>query len=291
MTLNQLKYFCTASRYHSMTKAAEELYVTQPTISLAIRELEQEFKLTLFQRIGNQLYLTGEGEEFYQKAERLLESSDEIYAQFTAIGRRVSPVRIGIPPMLSTIFFPELLNAFNTKYSEIQTELLEYGSVRACNLVQDELLDLALANMEFYKIDKLNSYILSREQVVFCVDKGHPLAREASISLKQLDGGKVILFNTDSVLNQNLKVRFEAQGLSPQLILQSSQIYTILDFLHEKNCGAFFYSSMMPKFPDIVSIPIAPPIPVQIGIVWKKGKYLNSPTRKFLEFTQEYYKP
>ena len=68
MTLNQLRYFCMASRCHSITKAAEELYVTQPTVSVAIRDLEIEFGVSLFSRKGNQLILTREGEEFYQKA-------------------------------------------------------------------------------------------------------------------------------------------------------------------------------------------------------------------------------
>lgn len=63
MTLNQLRYFCTASRCHSITKAAEELYVTQPTVSVAIRDLEIEFGISLFYRKGNQLILTQEGEE------------------------------------------------------------------------------------------------------------------------------------------------------------------------------------------------------------------------------------
>lgn len=54
MTLNQLRYFCMASRCHSITKAAEELYVTQPTVSVAIRDLEIEFGVSLFSRKGNQ---------------------------------------------------------------------------------------------------------------------------------------------------------------------------------------------------------------------------------------------
>lgn len=73
MTLNQLRYFCMASRCHSITKAAEELYVTQPTVSVAIRDLEIEFGVSLFSRKGNQLILTREGEEFYQKANYILQ--------------------------------------------------------------------------------------------------------------------------------------------------------------------------------------------------------------------------
>ena len=78
MTLNQLRYFCTASRCHSITKAAEELYVTQPTVSTAIRDLEIEFGISLFYRKGNQLILTGEGETLYEKANYILQYCTEL---------------------------------------------------------------------------------------------------------------------------------------------------------------------------------------------------------------------
>ena len=71
--------------------------------------------------------------------------------------------------MLSTVFFPELLIAFHRQYPEIAVVLEEYGSVRACNLVQDDTLDLALVNMEQYNIDKFNKALLANDQVVFCV--------------------------------------------------------------------------------------------------------------------------
>ena len=151
MTLNQLRYFCTASRCHSITKAAEELYVTQPTISMAIRDLEIEFGISLFSRKGNQLSLTQEGESFYKKATYILQYCNELQADYSSMSRVKPPLRIGIPPMLSTVFFPELLMAFHEKHPEIAVVLEEYGSVRACNLVQDDTLDVALVNIYMYQ--------------------------------------------------------------------------------------------------------------------------------------------
>ena len=72
MKLVQLEYFCAVCRYHSITRAAEELYVTQPTISVAIRELEKELKLRLFHHEKNRISLTQEGEAFYRRAEAVL---------------------------------------------------------------------------------------------------------------------------------------------------------------------------------------------------------------------------
>ena len=114
MTLNQLRYFCTASRCHSITKAAEELYVTQPTVSVAIRDLEIEFGISLFYRKGNRLILTEEGEELYNKATYILQYCTELQADYSSMARVKPPLRIGIPPMLSTVFFPELLIDFMT---------------------------------------------------------------------------------------------------------------------------------------------------------------------------------
>ena len=85
MTLNQLRYFCTASRCHSITKAAEELYVTQPTVSVAIRDLEIEFGISLFYRKGNRLILTEEGEELYNKATYILQYCTELQADYSSM--------------------------------------------------------------------------------------------------------------------------------------------------------------------------------------------------------------
>lgn len=213
MTLNQLRYFCMASRCHSITKAAEELYVTQPTVSVAIRDLEIEFGVSLFSRKGNQLILTREGEEFYQKANYILQYCNELQADYSNLSRVRPPIRIGIPPMLSTVFFPELLLAFSEEHPEIAVSLEEYGSVRACNLVQDDTLDLALVNMEQYNIDKFHHAVLADDQVVFCVAKNHPLAGREVVSIQDMAKQPLIFFNADSVQNQLLKLRFELEGI------------------------------------------------------------------------------
>ena len=289
MTLNQLRYFCTASRCHSITKAAQELYVTQPTVSVSIRDLEIELGISLFYRKGNQLVLTEEGESLYEKATYILQYCSELQADYSSMARVKPPLRIGIPPMLSSVFFPELLNAFQGQHPSISVILEEYGSVRACDLVQNDTLDLALVNMEQYNIDKFNKTVLANDQIMFCVSREHPLSNYESVTTKEMSKESLIMFNADSVQNQLLKNRFESDGYTPQIIMRSSQIYTTLQFLKENRYGCFLYSSMLKKFPDIVGIPLEPPIRISIGMVWKKGKYINNDMQKFLNFTTQYY--
>ena len=284
MKISQLEYFCAVCRYHSITNAAQQLYVTQPAISNAIRELEKEFSISLFSRSKNHISLTKEGEIFYQKAQKLLDTISQTSSELYDLGKQVTPIRIGIPPLLSTIFFPEMLIDFQKLYPSIPVELLEYGSIRAADLVAKDELDLALVNMNFYEIDKLNAHQLLSDRIVFCVSPKHPLAKEKELSMEQIKKENLIMYNTDSVLNTTLYSRFEGLGIKPNIIMRASQLYTIQKFIDSNLGGAFLYASLLKNLPGLVGIPIVPTISQEIGLVWKKGKYINDSVEKFIDY-------
>ncbi len=288
MKIIQLEYFCAVSQYHSITKAAQKLFVTQPAISNAIRELEKEFSVNLFSRFNNHLTLTREGELFYQKADALLQTIRQTSSQLYDLGKQVLPVKIGIPPLLSTLFFPEMLLSFKEKQPDIPVELFEYGSIRAAGLVRQELLDLALVNMNFYDIDKMNSCRILTDHIIFCISPEHHLAREKEVSIEMLRNEPLIMYNTDSVQNATLCNLFESMGIKPNVILHASQLYTIRNFVSACLGGACLYSSVLADCTDLVRIPIKPLIHQDIGLVWKKGKYINSSVEKFISFTKKY---
>ena len=120
MNLNQLEYFCTAVECGSITKAAKKLFVTQPAISGAIRELEKEFAVTLFSHTRNKLTLSPDGERFYVRAKQLLREVEAAQLQLHDLGGSRQPVRVGIPPLWGTTFFPDLLRDFRQKYPDIR---------------------------------------------------------------------------------------------------------------------------------------------------------------------------
>ena len=283
MKLNQLEYFCAVCRYHSITRAAEELFVTQPTISVAIRDLEKEFHLKLFHHGKNRISLTQEGEAFYKRAEALVRDSHALSEEFSSLGQTQRPLRIGIPPLIGTVFFPYLYDQFQKK-AGIPVQLLEYGSVKACSLVQSEELDIALVNMGHYSIDQFNSSVLMEDAYVYCVGKNHRFAGEKEITFDMLKDEKIILFNTDSVQNETVRDRYRAFGLTPDVLMYCSQLYTILEFLRSGNCGAFLFDALPVEEEDFVRIPIKPEIPCAFGAVWKKGVFIPTRTEKFIEF-------
>ena len=155
--------------------------------------------------------------------------------------------------------------------------------------MQDDTLDLALVNMEQYNIDKFHHAVLADDQVVFCVAKNHPLAGREVVSIQDMAKQPLIFFNADSVQNQLLKLRFELEGYTPNIIMRSSQIYTTLQFLKTGRYACFLYSSMTDKFPEIIGIPMQTPIRVKIGMIWKKSRYISSDMQTLISFTKKYY--
>lgn len=288
MSLIQLKYFCETCRCHSITGAAKELFVTQPAISLAIKELEAEFKITLFTRINNRLTLTDDGAQFYKKAIYILQYCSDMQLEL-AQGEKKQAMKIGIPPILSSIFFPGMLEAYLEEFPDSKLSLEEYGSVRACSMVMEDQLDIALVNMEMYNIDQLDSCILLHDQLVYCVSHEHAFAKKESISIEELDGQEIILFNRDSVQNKLLRSRFETYKVHPNIIMQGSQLYTMINFMRNGKTGSFLYGCTMAGLPKYKAIPLDPPLKTDIGIVWKKGRYVTSQMQQFISFVKRYY--
>ena len=288
MKLVQLEYFCAVCRYHSITRAAEELYVTQPTISVAIRELEKELKLRLFHHEKNRISITQEGEAFYRRAEAVLKETRAMVTEFSSLGEKETPIRIGIPPLISTVFFPAMSDRFQEK-TGLTVQLFEYGSVKACRMVQEESLDLALVNMDFYNIDQFNAHVLMEDSYVYCIGRNHRYAEQQEVTFDMLRDEKVILFNTDSVQNETVRSRDDSMGITPDVLAYTSQLYTILNFLRGGDCGAFLYSSLAVNPRDFVQLPIHPEITSKFGIIWKKGVFIPERTMKFIQFTKNYH--
>lgn len=287
MTLTQLEYFCAVCRYHSITRAADALFVSQPTISTSIRELEKEFHLRLFTHGRNRITLTKDGEAFYQRAEHILKQTHELYADFSNTKENIHPLRIGIPPMISTVFFPRMTDQFEERY-HIPIQLLEYGSIRARTLVDAEQLDIAVANLDFYNLDKYNSHVMMEDCYIYCVSRTHRYAGEKEITMEMLKDEALILFNTDSVQTQTVVARLRSAGITPQVRMYCSQLTTTLNYVRGGDCGAFLYSSIAVNPRDFVAIPIAPEITNKFGIIWKKGIFVPDQLTKFINFVKEY---
>ena len=109
MKIIQLQYFAEVVKTNNISKAAKNLYVSQPAISAAIRELEKEFNTSLFIRYNNQLTLTDEGHYLYRLSLDLLENFDKVQTDMFNYLKKTEILKLGVPPMLGTFVFPPII--------------------------------------------------------------------------------------------------------------------------------------------------------------------------------------
>ena len=285
MTLSQLQYFCAVCRYHSITRAAQSLYISPPTICTAIHELEKEFHISLFLHTPNKIILTEEGAAFYQKADALLKRVRDMEEEFSHSDQSLRPIRIGIPPILSTVFLPHLTETFEETY-HIPLQLTECASHRAAELVSEEKLDVLLGNLDLYNLEQYNYYQMQEDHYVYCVSKYHPLAQATSLTLSDLKDQSIILFHMDSVQAMTIQAAFQVLSIKPHVKLYLSQLTTMMKYLESDRYGAFLYSSIPIDETKFVRIPITPTIKAKFGILWKKGIFLSHGLEQWIRFVK-----
>ena len=282
-----MKYFQTVCRYGSITKAAEELFVSQPTISFCIKELESEFGVRLFHRRHNRLQLTVEGSYFLDKVNYILQSVDALAVQMKNMGNNRNHVKIAVPAMISTFLFPQIFNAYSKTYPEVELEMLETGSLQVRKLVDASSVDLGITIRDDVVDDTYNELPLVSTELVFCVSRKHPLADRKQISFKELSDEHIILFKADCYQNIFIKRAFSEAGVEPNIMLYSSQLYTIKQFLSYGNVGAFLYRQVAEMDKDLVCIPLEQPIIQDIALIWTKNGNLYSDSENFIQFAKQ----
>lgn len=288
MKLHQLQYYCAACRNQNITKAAQELHVSQPSISMAIKELENEFGLMLLQRNNKGFVVTQEGKYFYERAMNLLEQANELNQMMCDMGNQRKRINLGIPPMIGTFLFPKMYKEFKKDYPEIMLNSREGGSRMLIEMLDDSVLDFAILPINQLSEDTYNILKLTETQTVFCVSRNHPLSEQKTVSIEQIKDEPLIMFNDGFYQNQVIKERFEREGYKPNILHYSSQFYTIKEFISDNIMAGFMFQDIAETVQEIRGISLESPIYIQIGLVWKRNQHMFYDAARFLNFTRKY---
>ena len=128
MDIKQMKYFVEVVNQNSMTNASKSLYITQPTISKAIKDLEKELNMTLFDRSKRQLALTDAGRVFYQKSKEILTLYNDLPREVNSLlGLETGHISIGLSAVMNMNKFIHILGEFHQKYPNVTYNLVENG--------------------------------------------------------------------------------------------------------------------------------------------------------------------
>ncbi len=288
LTFIQLEYFETVCLYESINKAAEQLHVSQPAITKAIQQLESEFDVALFHRLGNHLSLTEEGEFFLRYSKDITNRIRLLEERMHEKAHSKQTIKLGAPPMIGAFMFPHLFKQFKDAHPGINIEIFEHGSSQMAQLIDDDTLDMAIIILNDLPLSQYNMVHIYDTELLYCTNAASAFVRLDRISLSDIQDSPLILMKEGSYQNPVIKARFAEQQLVPNVILYSNQVHTIKNFIKHDFASAFILKEVLDAQDDLVTIPLSEPMPIQIGLIWKKKIHLPSHALTFIKFIQKY---
>ncbi len=218
-TLHQLKVFEAVARHSSFTKAAEELMITQPTVSTQVKQLTQTIGLPLFEQIGKQLYLTEAGEALLSTCQDIFERLDNLEMQVASLkGTKQGRLRLGVVST-AKYFVPRLLGYFCQQYPGIDIALQVTNHATLIQRMQDNQDDLYILSQPPEDLALSSQPFLDNPLVVLS-RRDHTLAGEKHIPIKSLAREPLIMREQGSGTRHAVQKLFERYKVGVRVRLE-----------------------------------------------------------------------
>lgn len=272
MKLLQLKYFQTICKYNNITRASNELHVSQPSLSNVIRDLEEEFDVTLFQRLSKGLSLTEEGKVLLAHTDKVLACTDDLVEEMTRLGKANQEVKLGIPPMISSIVFPGIMKDLQKTYPMTSLAITEHGSLTNKTLVSDAQLDAALVSGGEPFPSRLETIDICDVPIHFYISIENPIACQSEVTFEDLKNIPLVLLKKDTWQTSLILQRFEEAGVKPTVILYTDQLQTIQRLVDNDTAATFLFDGILNTDENIVSLSFKDAPIAKVRLIWNKNQ-------------------
>lgn len=283
--LQKLRGFCATAEAGSISRAAEELALSQPSVSLQIQSLEAELKTRLFDRRGPRITLTHDGKTLFELAAPLVQQIDRLHEAFEAKRNGIAVGRLDIAAGGSTIMYllPQFVAAFTARHPRIDLKLHNVTGRDGLVLLRDDRVDLAVGSMvEHYK--DISYEPLFKYSTVLIAAPNHPLAGKKRVSIRDAAAFPLILppshLTTWGVIEQT----FHQHGVKPQIRLEVGGWEVIKRFV-ALGMGVSIVSSICIAPSDALTVvPMDRYFPQRTyGIVLRRGRMMSPQAESFCQ--------
>ena len=290
MELRLLRYFLAVVREGNITKAADFLHITQPTLSRQIAQLEEELDVVLFSRDTRRLELTNEGILLRRRAEEILALVDKTEQELSLSEEMVSGmVSVTCGEIESVWLLAELFQAFSAKYPNVTYGLYtgnaEYSKERIDSGLAD--IGLLLEPVDIDRYDFIRLPVVERWGVLMRTDD--PLAQKDYVTPADLAGQKVVLPWRQKVRNE--LISWFGDYFQTVHILINSNMSTNASIMVYNKLGYALCIEGGRPFLDTGQIcckPMQPPLTATTVLAWKKHQPVNIAVKKFIEYAREF---
>lgn len=302
MDLREQEYVTVLAKYGNITKAAEALYVSQPTLSIFIKRLEERMGIKLFQYIGKKMILTPAGELYVKRAKELLIIQNQFLGELTdLVAGYTGKIRVGIHLHRTRFFIPKLLVEFEKKYPNIEVIFIETKSEKMETMLLDGELDIIFTN-KVSAVDKLNVISVYKDKLLLAVSPNNPACKYGVkikghehlwLDLNHVKNNRFILQSPEQATRDFTNKALIFSKVNPEKTFIIKNMETASQLAAEEYGVAFtmasyarFFSYYKPvKFFEVGS----PEFFVDICIVYRKNFYLTAYAKDFISLIKKFF--
>jgi len=291
LNLKQLEAFYLVVKRKSVTRAAEELNVTQPAVTIQVKSLEKSLNLKLIQHLGKRVQLTEAGELLYQYADKIFDLADEAKEKMKDFKKLMrGTLKIGTTKNYARYIMPSLLSEFQRRFPRIKVILDEGNSEDMAGSILEMKNELALISQ--LNLDRrIKSFFFSTVEFVLVASPEHRFSERASISLRELNGEPVILREKGSGSRAAILRKFQEYGIWPSVIIEASSLDFIVGYVKGNKAVSFMFEPDIKEELDRGTLKV---IPIEEGniifftdVIYRGEKPLSPPAQAFLKMVGE----
>lgn len=293
--LKQLRAFYQVVRCGSISKAADKLFLSQPSVSLQIQALERELNVILFERRGPHLKLTPEGDVLFQLSEPLVDGIDKLQESFAAHFGKLESGELKIGAGESTILYilPEPVRQFVAAYPKVQLKMHNVTGRDGLKMLRSDEIDFAVGSMLEVPEDIEYKPVVNYDPMLI-TPLGHPLAEKAAagaeITLEDVSQFGLILPPSHLSTWRIVKYVFQQNNLTFTVTLEAGGWEVIKKYVSLGMGISIVTDICLEGTEPLVRIPLTKYFPQRsYGLVLRKGRFLSPQARRFMEIMEGVY--
>jgi DNA-binding transcriptional LysR family regulator len=293
MDIRTLRYFVEVVRQQSFTRAAEKLFVTQPTISKMLKNLEDELNCTLLIRDGRKLLMTDTGQVVFERGLAILDEFRQLEAELSDINHLNKGVlRLGIPPMVGMLMAGPI-SLFRQRYPGVELKISEFGGLTVQQAVMNGELDLAMTALPVEEEEALTTRLLFSHPLCVLVPRSGEWLEQTSVSPEQLAAHPLLIYNEDFALSRQLMQLFAHHDVKPRIAVRSGQ-WDFLAAMVQAGVGVAILPEPICRRLDEKTLrwlPLESELRWQLGMIWREGVYLSHSAQAWLKCCEGFTLP
>lgn len=297
MDTKYLNYILTIARRKNMTKAAEELYVSQSSLSQYLSRLEQEIGVPLFIRAKGELLLTPAGEAYVEAARKVIQIQKELYRNIRSLNHK-SHITIGVTSQFGLQMLTDIIPAYKKEFPQVTIEITESNVPVLTRMLQEEGIDcaiMAINSADGFSGEQVS--ILREEEVMFAIPASHSYCRRNDTGvitqaelIREFGQDNFMLSKKGSTLRVLADSIFTSYDFKPSTMCETNSIIATRTMVAKGIGVTFIAQSCVSDQENVAYYSLEPRLSRYNALVLRKNLIQNEPEAVLFRYIHNYYK-